>query len=713
MIYKILLSASFMLFLGCLGTEQNTTEYKTNYTLNLNAIDPELSLDSAHIEVFIDGKLDTSYTLKSPDLSNPLVSLKPIFCSEEAEIEVRYTVYSGGEIVSDGSDLYKPDSGETNAKPIDVRESTIQKLLSSKKQSSATESSSLPESSTARSSTAKNSSMEPSSSSVNTPISSVTEMSSSTTANIHTITFVTASSTAIENGVAGSVNFPTILLRVEGPKGSTLPEDHDVSLIPSGSAKSTDYTITKSVIKIPANSAVGDEFSISLVLHEDALVEGPETITLTLSDSKGGTPTIESHTITLNDADSAWVHFEQDSAKWNEDVGSPQTFNVQLTTKPSSAKLANSVQVKVSANAQGTTAVMNDDYTIQASTLTFFFQAGQGNGESHPLTITPKDYTGWNENTQIEYELSVLDGRASVSGEHLFLKFLNTDYEYFAVLWNDGAVNKVSLFNPNLDLQFYTTINDGTLDIMSVTGLVLSQNKDKVFAVQKTGGLYSYDALNNNWIMANSFAGPHEVRDGGLCSDGKFTAIYYKMGSVYYNLYSSPSNLSASYLDQATIQSGSYPPIHYRPCIPSSLGGSGGLVLTDTKLLKYSLNEPIATETLKDNFVNASAMAMLKTDGIVFSEVAYVLDGTDLWTIGVYSTAYDGATIDLKAKLGAAFTGAIRMVETPRKTLILIAADQFYEINPKTGNLIHSADHGMNAILDAEFITNGNVISIP
>lgn len=647
---------------GCLSSE-TSTDYKTNYTLNLKDIDSSIDLDSARIDILLNGILDTSIAVNAQSLDSRTITLPPIASEENDEIQVRYTIYSMGQIVANGTDTYLPSSQNNTPTPLQINSAVIRDLLASK------------------------------------------NSSSSSTTNEYNIVFTTASSTAYENAEPTTPEFPQVSIEIVGPSNGTLPEDHEITLTISGSATQNDFSEIQTKITVPANSVVGYPITIPLAPIQDNLVEGTETLHLSINDPKSTGTTRLSHALTLQDADSAWVQFDLSTASIAEDASAAQPVKVQLHTKPLIAKLAAPIQVALKANANSN-AIAGIDYIDPGTALSFLFSANQGEGDSKTIAITPKKVTGWNAATLLQLDLTVPTGAAQAKDNPLSITFTNTDYEYIAVLSPDNSTSKVTLISPDLSILKTYPIHDGGVNSPTAVALVLSANHDKVYAIQNSVGLWAYNTNTNAWSTPYTFQGSYDIQEAGMCADGKFSTVEYSRGSTYSMMYPAYGPLQAT-IDQETITSGSNPPLYYRPCLPTSLGKHGGLVLTPTALTRMDWNGTELAQNTLQTFSNASALAMLAISGVGYSEAAYVLDGTILHTVGVFGDMYDKSPIDLAATLGAGVSGARHMVETPRRTLLLFAPEYIYEFNPTDGKLIRSAKHNLGTIQDAEYIDSG------
>lgn len=665
-----------MFLSGCLDSQDNQTEYKTNYTLHLDAIDSTITLDSARIDVYIDGTMDTSFVLRASDLDQRSVPLLVVTSQSSDVIEVHYEIYANGQLLANGQDSYDPSQSTNTPSPLALDTAAIRNLIAS------TSSSSSPPSSS----------------------------SSSSTTGTYFIAFTAESGIAIEDAAPQSSNYPAVYVEVIGPAGTTLPEEHNVSISYGGSAGVNDFTSLPSSFTIPAHTPVGQTIAIPLSPSQDALVEGPEILTVNLSDPKSVGPALLYYNLTLQDADSAYVGLEIAQATIAEDSTVAQPVQVTLHTKPLNAKLAVPVQVKLQANSQST-AIVGTHYANPGSALTMLFTSTQGEGDFKSASIAPMDVAGWNADALLQLDLSILSGPAQTSGSSMNITIQNTDYEYIAILSPNNTYSKVTLYSPALDSLNTFAINDGTNNV-SASALVLSTGHDIVYAIMASYGLWSYNTSAKYWSTPYTFQGSYSIKEGGMCSDGNFSTIEYAGGSLNYGMHNS-YNLSGGLLDQETVVSGSNPLIYYRPCLPSSASNHGGLVLTPTSLIRYDWNGSELTGYTLRSFSNASGLAMLTTPNVNMSDVAYVIEGTTLHTISVRGDLYDKADIDLASTLGSGVAGTKHMLETPRQTLLLFAPDTIYEIDPANGSRIRAVRHSLGTITDAEYMDKGKSVPSP
>lgn len=132
----------------------------------------------------------------------------------------------------------------------------------------------------------------------------------------------------------------------------------------------TDYTAVSTTVTFPSGAADGAFQLVSLPVLGDALVEGNETVVLTLAASSapatlGGTTT---HTVTIADDEFAQVNFLLASSSTGNEGAVNRFVDVRLTTT-NGGRLASAMTVTVTSG--GGTATAAVDYTAVSTVLTF------------------------------------------------------------------------------------------------------------------------------------------------------------------------------------------------------------------------------------------------------------------------------------------------------------------------------------------------------
>lgn len=198
------------------------------------------------------------------------------------------------------------------------------------------------------------------------------------------VTFQSTSSSVGEDAAPASIAAVITTLT----PGDVLENDAVFNILAvNGTAENADYDQTSfpKVLTFPANSVDGSTQNTTLDPTTDILVEGSETVTLTLFFSSGATTVgaQDSHTVTINDADSASVAFQFPTTTVGEDDVSP-TINVVLLTLHPGDVLENAAVFNVSA-ANVTTENSDYDQSSFPKTITFNASSIDGTVRNAPL----------------------------------------------------------------------------------------------------------------------------------------------------------------------------------------------------------------------------------------------------------------------------------------------------------------------------------------
>ena len=172
-----------------------------------------------------------------------------------------------------------------------------------------------------------------------------------------TLDFNTASSSGAE-----SVSSASLQVDLSTQSASAITVDYAVTGTATGGG--TDYTLADGTLTIPANSSSATITIASIV--DDALVEGDETVIVTLSNPSGatlGSDTVHSYTITDNDAAVIPVASLSAAASVSEGAGT-HNFTVSLSSAATSA-------VSVDYATSNGTALATSDFTAISNTLNF------------------------------------------------------------------------------------------------------------------------------------------------------------------------------------------------------------------------------------------------------------------------------------------------------------------------------------------------------
>jgi|GEM_PF-2898389 len=445
---------SALFFASCASKQVVTTDYETSYHISLDSLPAELGLDSGRVNVFVDGVLDTSFAWTGVELAQRKLSFV-VSSLDGQNVKLDYSIYSGGQLVASGTDIFDPEAPETSTTSgsIDRNTVVIQKILAGSSSSLAdtaqpqSSSSSLDVSSEAVSSGQGSSSVDASSeiilSSSTAPMSDAAASSSSAVAlTDFTVDFVTASSTVLEGGNT------SISLKLSGPVAAVLPSAQVVQFLKTGTASGSDYSALTS-ITFPAGMAVGSTKSLALnASGGDNLVEGDESVILSIGDA--GSMNIgaaNQHQVTIKDADTAWVEFVSASSTAKEGSGN-HNIAVQLRVSPASASL----DVPVSVSASKVTDVSNATWTPVTTALVF--AKGSTNATQQNLVYSLGTNTIFNQvagGRNISFGLNVTAGPAGHSaGLHAF-SVTEQNFEYYLATTteNSGQVGQIEILRPN------------------------------------------------------------------------------------------------------------------------------------------------------------------------------------------------------------------------------------------------------------------------
>ena len=161
---------------------------------------------------------------------------------------------------------------------------------------------------------------------------------------------------------SGAESVSSAALQVDLSAQSTSAVTVDYAVTGTATGGGTDYTLANGTLTIPANTSSANITIGSIV--DDTLVEGSETVIVTLSNPSGatlGTDTVHTYTITDNDA--APTVSISGTASLSEAVGS-QSFSVSLNAPATTI-------YTIDYNTSDNTATSPDDYSSNSGTLSF------------------------------------------------------------------------------------------------------------------------------------------------------------------------------------------------------------------------------------------------------------------------------------------------------------------------------------------------------
>ena len=216
------------------------------------------------------------------------------------------------------------------------------------------------------------------------------------------VRFVASASTADE----ASTGVPIGIELVTTPANATLAAAAAVTLSRSGgtTAPNADLqSFTATTFVFPAGTGSGEQRSLTLVPLEDRLVEGDETVELSLHSAVAPLSVVadaQDHMLTIHDRNTAVVEFATTQSTAGEDSG-VQLLDVRLVTAPANSRLAAEVRVQV--NAAGGTGTNGLDYANFAA-ATLVFPAGTTGSATQQigLAIRPDDLVEGAETVALE-----------------------------------------------------------------------------------------------------------------------------------------------------------------------------------------------------------------------------------------------------------------------------------------------------------------------
>jgi len=184
----------------------------------------------------------------------------------------------------------------------------------------------------------------------------------------------------------------------------------------NGTASNADYDSGSfpKTITFAAGSGSGNTQTLTITPASDSLVEGDETVTLSLAVTSGAATVgaQSTHQLTIQDADSASVAFQSAISSAGEDAGAHGV--VAVLDMASGNTLANAATFSVTA-ANGTAS--NADYDSGSFPKTITFAAGSSSGNTQPVTITPTSDSLVEGDETVTLALTVISGAATVGAQ--------------------------------------------------------------------------------------------------------------------------------------------------------------------------------------------------------------------------------------------------------------------------------------------------------
>ncbi|MEO8351968.1 MAG: Calx-beta domain-containing protein, partial [Chthoniobacteraceae bacterium] len=233
-----------------------------------------------------------------------------------------------------------------------------------------------------------------------------------------TLSFATGTSSPFESGGAQNVGVQLLITANGVVDTGTLGEAVSVNMedVLSGTATAggADYTFTSPLTLTFAAGSSGATQNATLLLDDDTIVEGTETIDLalnTLNDSTGQITfgSVLAHTVSITDNDAATLQFVTESSNVGEAAGM-QNVGVQLIITGNGVVGTGTLGKAVTVNVQdlpfGAATAGGVDYTFTSpSTLTF---AAGSSGATQNAILSLNDDALVEGTEQIEFGLNIL-----------------------------------------------------------------------------------------------------------------------------------------------------------------------------------------------------------------------------------------------------------------------------------------------------------------
>lgn len=471
----LLVSIILSLFIQACNTQQGVgdTVYRTNYDIDLDSIPAAIMLDSARVDVYVDGEKVETYFWNRQELEMGVVHFT-VTTKDDQVVQVQYAIYSQGLAVASGTDEYNPeDPSQSTAQGTLVRNTeVIDEILgeSSSVDDGASSSSAQASSSVARSSSkALFSSSQNKSSSIllSSSVQSSSAMSISSSVKVYKDTDFTVAFSLASNSVKEGQSISVTMI-LGGPVGAALPEAKTVQLQITG-ASGSDYSMLSSTT-LAKGMLVGQSKSLSFITTgSDNLVEGNEIVSISIGDAGGlniGTPSQEA--VTILDADTAKIEFTTTTSSVQENSGT-KTIPVRLVTVPATATLA--LPVAVDAYLDD----MDGNITYTTVTQTGSFSVGQGNGALLDMTYNIGNNGVTNEfaSRYIAIGLSVNSGPATYGPNTYYTLFVSEyDFEYYIATDGSQTGGYLYILRPNgTAIEFVKIVSFAGNPFMEITGL--------------------------------------------------------------------------------------------------------------------------------------------------------------------------------------------------------------------------------------------------
>jgi len=281
--------------------------------------------------------------------------------------------------------------------------------------------------------------------------------------------------------------------------------DTVVSYTVGGTASGADITALAGTVTILAGDTSA---TVNVTATNDALVEGAETVSLTLTGTDNGAITVDAGSATdsidITDNDSAVITFNPTSQSTGEELAATVVVTAELTITADGTgtpMLAAAVSVDVTnvtvAPAAGK-ADLGDDYTFTGDTLTFAANSVSTATEisSGVLTIINDGNVEANEDIDLGLEVngSDLDGQVTVSGNHV-VTILDDDTPRVGLNTLDATAVEGTVTTTSDVLTFQVQRQTGATVELLVNFTVAGTAELTDFTVGTTGGLVTFNSM--------------------------------------------------------------------------------------------------------------------------------------------------------------------------------------------------------------------------
>ncbi|MCR4317632.1 MAG: hypothetical protein NUW37_14930 [Planctomycetes bacterium] len=281
-----------------------------------------------------------------------------------------------------------------------------------------------------------------------------------------TITYGTAgtvdfsSSSSSTTSESGNFNVP---VKITTQDGNPLVADITVSIAVTGGSATlgSDYSSPASTVTISKGKVDGGTVNLALPILADTLLEGPETVILTITSvaSPGAIGTVVTHTVTISDdEDGAVISFQDATFATTDESAADHDVTVLLTLQGLTS-LQDAMTISV-ASASGS-ATSGIDFTAVSETLTF--AAGSVNGTTKTVTISVIADTSSEGNEDLTLSLSGVSANGSLGTQSTHTFTITDDDVIGTVQFVSVSSKTTNETAGNFAVKVLLTISAGTL----------------------------------------------------------------------------------------------------------------------------------------------------------------------------------------------------------------------------------------------------------